>query len=287
MSRTTVPLAVGAVAFPTVVFGLACSGGQGAPDPSIPVEPAFDADAFTRFESSQYSYCDALVLAAYWKETTSDAKMRIGRKIGWGDHAIVVSELAQAQSQAHARNEVPCEFWDTGFTWDDAVRLAAAWGTDEYSAKTKVAKMCSWGQRTEVMEALARSPVAEGGEGFDVDMDSTYVAAWSGSGYTFCDAALVGHHWGTQAWDGKVSIGYKLTNGWGHLIPPLLEESRTHARTDGFTCTFYDEGYTYEDAEALARLWSVPLDEAKARMNDKLFMGGGAILKDEVARARG
>lgn len=103
-------------------------------------------------------------------------------------------------------------------------------------------------------EAPVRQLVAVAGDPFQ-----SYFA----SGYMFCDAKLVGDFWGQDIGETKMALGNKIINGYGEVIEEILQ----NARNAGHACDWTDTGYSYEDAEALAGVWSLetPYD-AKLRV---------------------
>jgi hypothetical protein len=74
---------------------------------------------------------------------------------------------------------------------------------------------------------------------------------FAASGYTYCDAKLIGDLWGIGVDQAKAQIGMKIRTGIGGNIPSVLQLSRQA----GHACTWDDTGYTYEDAQQLAELW--------------------------------
>ena len=117
--------------------------------------------AAEKFFGLGYTYCDAKVLAAFWGEATPyAAKVRLGDKmLRWGAaeaHAYVPAARAQALQQPEA--QLPCSFEDGGYTYDDAVLLAAYWGKSEpWGAKVKMAHMLIDGKDRGIKVALKRA----------------------------------------------------------------------------------------------------------------------------------
>lgn len=117
--------------------------------------------AAENFFAMGYTYCDAKVLAAFWGESTPyAAKVRLGDKmLRWGAaeaHAHVPAARAQALQQPES--QLPCSFEDGGYTYDDAVLLAAYWGKNEpWDAKVKMAHMLIDGKDRGIRAALKRA----------------------------------------------------------------------------------------------------------------------------------
>ena len=71
------------------------------------------------------------------------------------------------------------------------------------------------------------------------------------SGYTYCDARMMGALYGQDADGGKIIIGQKIINGIGSNIRVTLAESRRQ----GNSCDWEDTGLSYNDAVLLAAVW--------------------------------
>ncbi len=81
------------------------------------------------------------------------------------------------------------------------------------------------------------------------------------SGYTYCDAKLIGDLWGIGVDQAKAQIGMKIRTGIGGNIPRVLRLSRQ----DGNSCAWEDTGLAYDDAVQLADLWGLD-DPYKAKL---------------------
>ena len=101
---------------------------------------------------------------------------------------------------------------------------------------------------------IAYQPVVAQSEG-------DYVRAFGNSAYTYCDAKLVGQLWGMDPYEGKIQIGMKIVGGYVENLVDVLQSSRNR----GHGCEWADTGLTYDNAEALARVWGTTPWEAKAR----------------------
>ena len=125
---------------------------------SSTIIPAFAGDGpvaalneIDTFYDTQYTYCDAKLLANYWEGSSeggaiSDAKIRAGQKILDDAHPFLKAELKAAARQW--RNEGrACQFTDAdnpAYTQKDLSDLARYWNAknndkmDSYDAKLKV-----------------------------------------------------------------------------------------------------------------------------------------------------
>tara|TARA_R110000782_G_scaffold31379_4_gene77283 strand:- start:126 stop:563 length:438 start_codon:yes stop_codon:yes gene_type:complete len=83
--------------------------------------------------------------------------------------------------------------------------------------------------------------------------ESRAYAAFARSGYNYCDAKLLGALWDMTPAQGKVAIGQKSLNGFGHLVGGVLNESRGV----GNRCEWEDTGLTYQDAQVMASVWGL------------------------------
>ncbi len=122
----------------------------------LSAQPAVaDAD-IDRYVDSGYSYCDAVILGAFWGESVDDAKSTIGRKIGWGNFDIVADNIAVARESGER-----CEFSDTGFTFEDAEALAQLWDVGLVEAKTALIDKVSLGDQSLADDAVSDALAAQ------------------------------------------------------------------------------------------------------------------------------
>ena len=118
--------------------------GQAMPVMADPNEAALEA-----FFQSDYTYCDAKLVAGLWSISVDQAKAEIGQKIVGGYPENIPGLLADAR-RANA-----CAWEDTGHSYEDAVTLAGVWGLkDPYDAKLKVALYYTNGESAIVLAAL-------------------------------------------------------------------------------------------------------------------------------------
>jgi hypothetical protein len=96
---------------------------------------------------SAYQYCDAEILSSYWGMNLDDTKMRMGRKILWGEADMLILEqfLADAKVSAlYALENYPDELCNYGlsrYNYDDAEALAEFWGEPTpWDAKIRIEK---------------------------------------------------------------------------------------------------------------------------------------------------
>jgi hypothetical protein len=230
-----------------------------------------DAQAFDRFFSAGYDYCDAMMVGAYWGKDTYEAKLRMGRKVDSAGKDAVDALVKSALEQARSRGTPTCSIYDAGYTYQDAEALAALWGTSVENVKTSMELKINGGDEVILREELARARAAgHGGSSNPLGMSSQDEAAafsrYADSRYAYCDARVLGTYWGGDAYTGKLLIGRKLIDGIRDSLQLSLKEARTQAISRGETCDFYETNYTYEDAVALSTAWKMSLADTKAKV---------------------
>lgn len=97
------------------------------------------------------------------------------------------------------------------------------------------------------------------------------------NGYNYCDAVVLAAYWNhDSAGDAKLLLGAKMLR-WGPEDGELhVRAARGEAlkKPDADLPAWYtDGGYTYDDAEMLARYWGEDLADAKYTMT-RLLIGG-------------
>ncbi len=218
-----------------------------------------ETDYTQAFFNSDYTYCDAKLVGALWNMDPYEGKVQIGMKIVGGYEENLVSILEMSRNRGNS-----CEWADTGLTYGDAETLAGVWGTTPWDAKARAAQMFTLGRSAEVTGYV----MEEGGEG-DYTDENGALDRFFNSGYSYCDAKLIGQLYGTDTYQGKIEIGNKIANGLVANIPLVLNESREN----GARCDWMDLGYTYEDAVALGNVWGMRFDEAKVAAEELATWG--------------
>ncbi|MFT3808457.1 MAG: hypothetical protein QM698_00910 [Micropepsaceae bacterium] len=222
------------------------------------------ADPIGTFLTSTYNYCDATLISKSWKIDIDAAKAVIGDKIQNGLESALEASLAAAREEGAA-----CEWADVPHTYEDAERLAAAWGLqDAGEAKDKIAYLYTQGRSAEVLSALS-----EAGAAPMTPEDQEAWEAFQASDYTYCDAKLVGAAWSMQIDQAKAAIGYKVLNGFADQLPEIFAEGRQTT-----SCDFTDTLLTYEDAEKLAGIWGVDVGRAKDKAAAYYTNGQSAVV---------
>lgn len=104
---------------------------------------------------------------------------------------------------------------------------------------------------------------------------------YAASGYEYCDAVILGLHWRLSPDQTKLEIGRNFATYNQTLVRDALNESRNN----GNRCGFEDTGFSYEDAEAVAALWEIGVEDAKAALADKVSTGYRELAEQVIAEA--
>ena len=215
-----------------------------------PVAAQTESEYVRAFGNSAYTYCDAKMVGALWGMDPYQGKIQIGMKIVGGYADNLVDVLQSSRNSGYS-----CEWADTGLAYEDAERLGQHWGIETWDAKARAAGMFTMGNSGEVHGLLNTGE----NDGHDPNMEQTALERFWASGYSYCDANMLGQLYGTDAYQGKIEIGNKIAAGLVANIPLVLNESRER----GAQCNWADLPYSYEDAQMLAGLWGKTVAQAK------------------------
>lgn len=117
------------------------------------------------YQSGEYTYCDAKILASYWGNSPYQAKVVGGEKILAGNAATLRAAVKEAVKHA-GRNGIKCTFADANnppYSYNDAVLLANYWTRQwgrkmtPYDAKLKIALNIEGGGNLWVRGELAKA----------------------------------------------------------------------------------------------------------------------------------
>jgi ribosomal protein L16/L10AE len=182
------------------------------------------------FWNSKYTYDDAELLADYWgKPDPWYAKLKIGRFLVSGDEAAIKKALQQArnnpaiqqvlqqrQQQARTEQQQSEAFWNSKYTYHDAVLLAMYWGKPTWDAKLKIGSLLMSGDDAAIQKAVQQAKVVQ-----------QQWNAYSNSKYTYDDAVLLAEYWGKlEPWDAKLKIGSLLMSGDDAAIQKALQQAK-------------------------------------------------------------
>jgi len=99
-------------------------------------------------------------------------------------------------------------------------------------------------------------------------------------GYTYIDAKVLAAFWGSSPDEAKIRLGNKMLLFGPAEAKPHLKEARAQAmkklEEGNPPCWYTDAGYTFHDAELLAKFWGRDIHDTKAKMTGWLISGGTA-----------
>jgi hypothetical protein len=142
-------------------------------------------------------------------------------------------------------------YLDAGYSFDDSIGLAQAWGLDPEPFAIKVKAGSFLKQGVPLKAAPLSDPTADDGAS-----DEHLVDLFFALGYTGEDAEVLAEQWGIPFGEAKVAAGRELkVVGVLPFVDPLVEESRAY--DEGAVTAFFDAGLDYDDAIALADFWGL------------------------------
>jgi len=225
---------------------------------------------FERYNNSGYTYCDAKLIGAAFGEDPWQGKLIIGQKIANGIGSNIPFMLDQSRQQGNA-----CDWSDLPHSFDDAVALGNYWGVDTSQAKAKAASFYTGGQAGAVTDALRYGRSTGRVENKTAALDMFFA-----SGFSYCDAKLVGAYFGQSPYEGKMFIGNKIKAGLIENIPWYLDRSRESK----VGCDWSDLPYDYSDAERLSRMWNKSIDQTKSAVTQLVMAGRGDVVNASLGR---
>jgi hypothetical protein len=189
--------------------------------------------------------------------------------------------------EVEAARKVPmaCTFAEAGYAYADSVALASVWGTDPAGARAIAEQKIAQGWEDAVVWALEDARSGKIPESPSPE-DEALNAFLTGDRYTYCDARLLAAAWQIDVYSAKISIGTKLQNRNVAGLEQALGPARSAAIARRDTCSFAETGYSYEDAERLARSWGTSVESAKARVSDMVLRGQNPAVRQMLGDAR-
>lgn len=102
--------------------------------------------------------------------------------------------------------------------------------------------------------------------------EAAALRAFFDGGYTYDDAVVLSEAWGApDPFRAKVKAGSFLADGVKLAASPFADPGADDGHSpEGLAAYFLGSGYTFEDAQVLARHWGVGIGEAKARAGSEL-----------------
>ena len=223
------------------------------------------------FFKAGYDYDDAVLLSRLWANgvTPDDAKLRAGDKLL---HHVALPTKPGDTADTVSQDVALMAYVDNGYGYDDALRLAQLWQAP--TAGNGIADVKTTAGR-KLLAGLSL-PVEPGGA--PASSADAELAAFSGAGYGYDDAVLLSRLWaqGITPYDAKLQAGDKLLH---HLAPPTRPgDTADTVSRDVALLAYADNGYGYDDAGRLAKLWHVKvsngnLDDVKVTAGRKLLAG--------------
>lgn len=104
--------------------------------------------------------------------------------------------------------------------------------------------------------------------------------AWATSGLTYCDATVLSKYWRISVTDSKTLVGRKIRSNNRPTLNAALKQARDGAeKSASKRCEFDDTGFSYSDAQKLAKLWKTSVTEAKSRVERKASTGDASVVR--------
>jgi len=185
-----------------------------------------------------------------------------------------VPSVAASYSQADLEKDWAAYF-AAGYGYDDAVRLAALWHTNQNIGLVKAEA----GRRLLAGETLPVPPQHPTPNVYSqpdaaASADAAALQAFFDAGYVWDDAVQLAALWKmSDPSQAKVAAGQKLEAGQKLPIAPKPENVAA-AKVAAAVAKFFAAGYTYDDAVQLAALWHLKdAYAAKVAAGEKLLAG--------------
>lgn len=132
-------------------------------------------------------------------------------------------------------------------------------------------------------EEAAPEPAAEVDpmQGWSKDDMGAYAAYWEG-GYNYRQLLVLADEWNLSEFEAKARAGNAVLAGDTSSFDALVADIKPAEQVayDGADAAFWEAGYTYDDAAALAEEWNIDTYEAKIRVSEMLAAGTVAVVAD-------
>lgn len=119
--------------------------------------------------------------------------------------------------------------------------------------------------------------------------ESELFNAYVNSKYQYDDAALLAKLWGISVVEAKHAIGRKVINQIEDLLPAEVQalqkkrlNNKKNNNNDALFAAYANSNYQYDDAALLAKLWNIPVLEAKHTIGYKITNQIEDLLPAEV-----
>jgi hypothetical protein len=239
-----------------------------------------DADrALNAYFNAGYNYDDAMQLAKLWN-MSDDAlavKTAAGQKLLAGQQLPIKPSSTPASQVDAAESADVNAFFDAGYTYDDAVRLAQLWkSADAYHAKVTGGQKLLAGETLPIGPGSTPSSI-EGAPAASLDsQDTADMDAFFNAGYTYDDAVQLGKLWKMSDLSQiKATAGKKVAAGETLPIAPgSTATDKQNATESADVEAFFNAGYTYDDAVRLGQMWNnANTYQVKVTAGQKLIAG--------------
>lgn len=186
------------------------------------------------FVDNGFTYCDAQVLAQFWRVPIPDAKARAGHKLQTAEGTEDLGKLIWTARDAAVARNLQCDLAKSGISADEVALVATYWGVSIEEARLYCQEKLLWGGREEVRywvdEARNKGAYNEGDEG-DIYSEQALFDLYLAN-FNYCDAEAVGRFWGVDTYEAKMTLGQKIKYGMPanevktYLIQPAYDSAR-------------------------------------------------------------
>lgn len=283
---------------PSVEVGSSTGTGTGTQTANPPSEQ----DELTAFWDAGYDYNDAVKLAQAWNEpnkVVTKVKAEAGLKLLNGETLPVPPSGAPATPE----DKDVQAFFNAGYDYYDAQKLASMWNESTYQAKIDGGKKLEAGQplpfkpgtndpttpaanpmtvtqsQTMLKKAiiLKRQAAIKSGAAYPASTDtspppeSPALTAYFNAGYDYTNAQQLAKLWNeTDINQVKTEAGQKLLNG---ETLPVKPDGSPAPPENKYVSDFFAAGYTINDAIELGKMWNESTYQAKIDGGKKLDDG--------------
>jgi hypothetical protein len=159
-----------------------------------------------------------------------------------------------------------------GYSFDDALALAAIWGLepDPFQVKVEAGSILADGQP--LKGSVLSDVTADDGVA-----DSQLVDLFFALGYTGADAEVLAEQWGLDPFEAEVAAGRELKVVG---VLPFVDAPPAGAPApadDSAVAAFFDAGHDYDDAVALAEHWGLAEPYEAKLAAGRLLQSGEAL----------
>ena len=257
--------------------GAVTSAAASSPTPlPSPVSSQEAQRALDAYFAAGYDYNDAMQLAVLWK-MPNDAltvKTAAGEKLLAGESLPIKPSSGPVSSASAAEVDATNAFFNAGYTYDDALKLAELWTLpDAYHAKVTGGQKLLAGQTLPIKPGSTPSSIETTSP---AGLADSALTAYFNAGYDYNDAMQLAKLWNmTDPAAVKTTAGEKLLAGQTLPIKPSgTPVSTPSAQETADINAFFNAGYTYNDAVQLAGLWKLAdAYHAKITGGQKLLAG--------------